>query len=334
MKSIVSTHSALYFLDASYDGELLRCEVLSDGYHYGIWAEGETSFWAYRGGEDVHSQNDRTLDHYSFDGRWNKDRSVPMPDDVDALHQVVLTAPDECVIANTLFNEVAKFSLATEEIVDRHRFDDTNVDRNHINSIVQVGGYLVVMLHNFRRQESELCLLEMGSLLEVSRLSLPDVQCHNIGFLDGRVYYNGSGRRRLSTLDLNTGRHAGSLPFPEHPKGLASDGERIYVGSSNYASRSERGRSSGWLTAVDPGTLKAIWTVQLETEERGHAVGNVNEIRLLSPNDEFAKATDIDQSEILRFFGGGMPGVEVWSRRASIVAVDSAKRLVKRFKDG
>lgn len=335
INAIVATHSGLYETTLSEKGELVHCERVAQGYHYGVWVENENRFWVYRGGENVHEQTERELRLYErpTSRPWAEGRAIPLPDSIDAVHQIVLISAGQFVVTNTLYNEIVTVDPEGGEVLKRLRFDETNSDRNHVNSFVEVdGGFGLAMLHNLRRQESELALIDLTDLSEVARTSLPDIQCHNIGLVDGKLVYNGSGRRNLTGINLETGRRVSTQRFEEHPKGLACDAKTLLVGSSNYASRAERGRSYGWISAVDPASFEIAWTTQLRTEVEGPSVGNVNEIRLLAPHDTVARSK-YSIEDLTPLFEQGMSAAEVQARRAGIALEDRLKRTIRRVRN-
>ena len=335
---VFATHSGLYFARVGEDQKLLHSELIEGGYHYGITTrfdaeKNETRVNAYRGGPDVHTQNELESRIYNI-----KDTSVEacdrtrLDDVAGHVHQFV-TGPDSSIfIANTKRNSVDHWH-PERGMLNRLVFDGHDTDVNHVNSIFMADSVLAVMLHNLRKMESQvaICRFSDGQLEELGRISLPDVQCHNVGVIGKQMYYNASGSCVIVSLDLESLRVSHRLKMNEHTKGMCSDGKKIFAGMSNYANRNERAQSSAWVVTIDPKTMQIESTVQFTEATRNEKVGNINEIRVVGQEDVFDTGSMCDPQLLLNAVDVQQNQLAINLRRSWIRTIDPIKKTIKKL---
>jgi hypothetical protein len=334
---VYATHSGLYFVRLDSNLEIEHSTLIEEGYHYGITtqfdpANNKTNVVAYRGGDNVHKQTDREMRRFVID-----DCSIEqvgkhdLPEDTGHVHQLVHGPEDSILIANTEENSVDIWT-PEDGIIDRYRFNGHTHDVNHINSIFICKDLIAVMLHNFRKLESQVSICEIGGLKiqELGRFSLNDFQCHNIGILKDQMFYNASGARGIVRLDLKTLKSSGRIRMKEHTKGLSGDGKHIYSGMSNYAGRSERARSSAWAVVIDPQSMELVKTIQLTEPSRGVQVGNMNEIRVVGKEDVLNSGTHCDFDAMKNTTKVSQNQLAIQLRRSWIRGSDPIKRMIRK----
>ena len=191
------------------------------------------------------------------------------------------------------------------------------------------GKDIAIMLHNRRRMESQILLLEHCDGFRVKgEFSLKDVQCHNIGIFDQYIVYNASARREFVAINKQNGKELERISFTQHTKGLASDKNRIYIGLSDYTDRSLRSTSSSSVAVLAKNDFRLEALVPIEVKGIGGRIGNINEIRALHCNDQLCRTNSevglmnslcqIKQSEF-----------EIELRRKKIKVEDIIRRKVK-----
>ena len=335
---VFATHSGLYFARVGDDRKLLHSELIEDGYHYGITTRFDagsntTSVIAYRGGPDVHTQTERESRSYCISDTEVEKLGKSQLDDVSGhVHQFV-TGPDSSIfIANTKRNSVDLWH-PEKGMICRQVFDGHDSDVNHVNSIFMAGDVLAVMLHNLRKMESQvsICKFANDKIEELGRISLPDVQCHNVGVIGSQMYYNASGACGIVALDLETLKVSHRLKMDEHTKGMCSDGNKVFAGMSNYANRNERAQSSAWVVTIDPKSMKVESTVQFTEESRNEKVGNINEIRVVGQEDVFDTGSMCDPSLLSNAVNISQNQLSINMRRTWIKAFDPIKRTIKKL---
>ena len=213
-------------------------------------------------------------------------------------------------------------------MLDRIHINGFDTDVNHINSVYPVDDLVAVMLHNFRKLESQVVLLQDdgSSLKELGRFSLKDWCCHNTGIIGHDLFLNASSARAIVKIDLKTLRETQRIKLDAHTKGMSCDGKLIYAGMSDCAGRAERVRSCGWLNVVDPANLKVLKKVQLTEPSRGTKFGNVNEVRMLNALDTFDNASGVDVEALRNSVNVDQNKVAIHCRRTWIRTVDQVRR--------
>ena len=330
---VVATHGGLYIVSLNSSRQVERSFLIDDGYHYGVTVDYDASsnttlIYAYRGGPGRLEEQPREIRVWKFDGESvEKVQHYPLHQNSGDVHQIT-RYNNQLLIANSLYNSVDRWE-PERGLVDRFYINDLKTDVNHINSILAVGNLWAIMLHNFRKLESQIVLLQESkdSISELGRFSLKDLCCHNIGILEDSLYINASSARAIVKINLKDLTETRREKFSAHTKGLCSDGDKIFAGMSDYASRAERVRSCGWINIVHPETLLIEDSVQVSEPSRGNAIGNINEIRLLNTKDHFDSASDVDPDLLKAAVNVPQNQISIKLRRFWIQANDKAKRL-------
>lgn len=341
---VFATHSGLYFARVGEDRKLLHSEMIEDGYHYGITTRFDaesnaTLMSAYRGGPDVHTQNELECRTYRISDTSIESIGKSQLDEVAGhVHQFATGPGGTIFIANTKRNSV-DYWHPEKGLLSRLVFDGHDSDVNHVNSIFMADNVLAVMLHNLRKMESQVAICrfngnqdDSGSQLEeLGRISLPDVQCHNVGVIGKQMYYNASGSCGIVSLDLGSLRVSHRLKMTEHTKGMCSDGKKIFAGMSNYANRNERAHSSAWVVTIDPQTMQVESTVQFTEASRNEKVGNINEIRVVGQEDVFDTGSMCNPDLLLSAVDIQQNQLAINLRRSWIRTIDPIKKTIKKL---
>jgi len=333
---VVATHGGLYLfvLDANF--EISNSQVIDDAYHYGVTvdrdaATGTATIYAYRGGPGRQDVLPREIRVWNFDGQTvTANRVIPLDEDkFGDVHQISKCGRGGYLLANTRYNAIDRWT-PEDGLLSRIHINDVQTDANHVNSVFPVEDLVCVMLHNFRKLESQIVILEDDGVdfQELGRFSLKDWCCHNIGVLGHFMYINASSTQALVKIDLRTLKELHRKKFHAHTKGLASDGEFLFSGMSDCAARAERVKSNGWIYVVEPDELTVQKSIQLETPDRGKGIGNVNEIRLLNMPDLFDKPSGVDVEVLRNSVDVEQSAVGIACRRTWIRAVDKVRRTV------
>jgi hypothetical protein len=300
----VTTHSFLAVVEVDSAWQLIGYKVLDTGYHYGVAVieeESESSpersegqFIVYRGGESVSEQNDARLMRYRQIGNsFEAVGSIPFAGEAGDVHQIAY-ANGGLYIANTKYNTLLFQSLEGDKRQE-YVFENVRTDVNHINSVYPCGGQVYVVLHNQRRRQSELALLQhdfSNGLTLRQRLSLWHENCHNVFFDESYLYYNASLAKRLVVVDLERERVSKKLSFagiasdmPDnsgHVKGISATKDHLVVGVSEHTTRDKRPTSKGYLAIVNRHSLSTLAVIDLNLPDLPHPIGNINEVRCLS----------------------------------------------------
>lgn len=278
MRLVVSTHAKLLVLDLDPSYQILNYEELSSGHHYGVaLLSGESqSFLA--------KHNDRMLTRYRGNTSRSKDGMIEFRGRVGYVHQIAY-ANNGLYIANTTYNSIVFQDLSGETYHEYH-FYGREDDHNHVNSVYPCGKLVVVLLHNRGKQPSEVVVLEhsrtQGFTLK-ERIGLKHWGCHNV-FIDGKMmYYNASRSGKFVVMDIDERQVIRTIPFPGHTKGLAASKNHLIIGYSDHTNRENRAAAKGYLAILDRQKHSLISTIDLNMNG---SIGNVNEIRLLDPEDE------------------------------------------------
>ena len=330
---VIATHGGLYFVVLDEKFEISRSQLIDDGYHYGVTVDvaadcNSSTIYAYRGGPGRKDVLPRQIRVWNFDGESvTAGEQLPLYKEAGDIHQITRHGVRGFLVSNSRANSIDRWD-PQQGLQDRIHINDFDTDVNHINSVYPVDGVVAVMLHNFRKLESQIVVLEDdgSSLKELGRFSLKDWCCHNIGVIGHDLFLNASSARAIVKIDLRTLRETGRKKLDKHTKGMSCDGKLIYAGMSDSAGRAERVKSCGWLNVVDPESLKIINQVQLTEPNRGTAFGNVNEVRLLNEADTFDLAAGVDGQALKNSVDVEQSVVAIQCRRTWIRAVDRARR--------
>lgn len=335
---VVATHGGLYVIKLNSSWEIEQSILVDDGYHYGVTVdhlpgESSTLIYAYRGGPGRLDELPREIRVWKFDGDTVETvEHHGLNHQAGDIHQITRQSESQFLLTNSLFNSVDRWN-PNEGLISRFHLNGLKTDINHVNSVFAVDDLLAIMLHNFRKLESEIVVLDgsKDQLSELGRFSLKDLCCHNIGILDHFLYFNASSSRAIVKIDLHNLREVGRKGFSEHTKGLCSDGNRIFAGMSDCAARAERVRSSGWLSVIHPETLEVERTIQLSEASRGNSIGNVNEIRLLNQEDFFDTAGRADKQALANSINVPQSRIAIGMRRVWITTVDRTRLLGRKL---
>jgi len=332
---VIATHGGLYLVVLNDKFEIARSELIDDGYHYGLTVDvkpdlSSTTIYAYRGGPGKEDVLPKEIRVWNFDGEsiTSGDKIGLYPEAGD-IHQISCHGANGFLLSNSRSNSIDRWD-PQQGLADRIHINGFDTDVNHINSIYPVDDLVAVMLHNFRKLESQIVMLrdDGQSLTELGRFSLKDWCCHNIGIIGHELFINASSARAIVKIDLRTLRETQRVRLDAHTKGMAYDGEYIYAGMSDCAGRAERVRSCGWLNVVDPATLKILNKIQLTEPSRGTAFGNVNEIRMLNAKDLFDRPEGVDVDALRKSVDVDQSTVAIQCRRTWIRTVDRVRRTV------
>lgn len=330
---VIATHGGLYLVVLDDKRELLHSELIDDGYHYGLTVDVKpdmqsSTIYAYRGGPGRQDVLPKEIRVWNFDGESiTAGEKIALHEEAGDIHQITRHGVGGFLLANSRYNSIDRWD-PEKGLLDRIHINGFDTDVNHINSVYPVDDLVAVMLHNFRKLESQIVLLsdDGQSLEELGRFSLKDWCCHNIGVIGHELFLNASSARAIVKIDLRTLNETQRIRLDAHTKGMSCDGEYIFAGMSDCAGRAERVRSCGWLNVVDPKTLKVIQKIQLTEPSRGTKFGNVNEVRLLNAKDSFDRADNVDVEALRNSVDVGQSTVAIQCRRTWIRTVDRVRR--------
>ena len=292
----VTSHSFLLDVVLNQNLELIRCQPVDTGYHFGL-ARHQEFLTVYRGGKSVHHQTEPSLVTYQVqdfpeDLKPANHRSLLVKVWTD-IHQIIST-DEGAYIANTGWNQIA-FLPNGGSSADFYTFGGSRRDIHHVNSLTFHDGKLLALLHNRSRLESEIAVLthtrQEGFNLLCTR-SLWHIGCHNL-FIDGRtLVYNASQAHKLVFVDLANSKIINEIGFAGwHTKGLSVTADYYIVGLSEHAVRDRRSTSQGRLAVIDRKTQQIVANVPLQIEGYSVGVGNVNDIRCLT-DEEYAAGSE------------------------------------------
>ena len=329
----IATHGGLYVVSLDRDFNIASAQVVDKGYHYGLTVDVDpasktSTIYASRGGPGKENRVPREICKWSFDGKNVKKLDThSLYVEAGDVHQISKHGQNGFLLSNSAQNSIDRWT-PKEGLLDRIHINGETTDINHVNSILPVGNMVAVMLHNYRKIESQILLLEDDgqTMKEFGRFSLKDCCCHNIGILGSDLYINASSAEDIVKIDLKTLKETGRSRLSAHTKGLCSDGKTIFAGTSDCAARAERVASCGWLNVVEPKSLKILKSVQLSVPEIGTSIGNVNEIRLLNAVDVFETSQGIDQDVLRNSVSVKQNQLEITCRRMYIRVWDRLRR--------
>lgn len=205
------------------------------------------------------------------------------PECLSAPHQLHCVDNTYVLVANSGRNAIAKMrlddwcmSLHRVDTVYWDRFDPTGMPGLHLNSVYHNHNTVYAVAHNFQR----------GS--RVYALSWPQLEVrntwhyavggmHNVSVLDNRLLTCDSLNGCL--VDALTGETVWSNGGTGMTRGLAASQNRIYVGSSAFASRETRANTSGGIWVLDRSTFSPLEYIVLSE------LGGVNEVRIADGGD-------------------------------------------------
>ena len=335
----VTTHNGLYsvVLDSNFD--LDSVFRLDTDYHYGATVSydaktNETLLNTYRGGPGKESVLPPEIREWRIgENQIENVKIYPLYADVGDVHQLTKSSNGELLITNTSFNSLDLWCKRTG-VCSVFQFGDHRYDVNHVNSVLRAGDICLVMLHNLRKMESQIAILQLSTdnlWQEIRRFSLWDYCCHNVGVLGKNMFVNASSAKAMVRLDINTLKENRRVNFGEHTKGLSSDGQFVFAGMSNSAARSDRVRSHGWINVVDPDSMKLIKKISIHEDTMGYEIGNINEIRLLRQRDWFDECDELDPLLTSRLTKISQNATQILLRRFAIKVVDKTRRLIRNI---
>ena len=329
----IATHGGLYVFVVDEKFDIMSAQQVDDGYHYGLTVDFDSdsntsTIYAYRGGPGKEYRVPREIREWHFDGQNVTQSAIhALYEEAGDVHQISKFGKNGFLLTNSARNSIDRWH-PQNGVMDRLHINDETTDVNHINSILPVDDLVAIMLHNYRKLESEILILEDdGSLMkETGRFSLKDYCCHNIGIIGSDLFINASSAQDIVKIDLKTLKETGRTRLSAHTKGMCCDGKLIFAGTSDCAARADRVASSGWLNIIDPQSLEVLKTVQLEVSSKDTGIGNVNEIRLLNSIDVFDSPGDVDVDALRNSAFVKQNWVEIACRRLSIRAWDKMRR--------
>ena len=311
----------------------MSAQLIDDDYHYGLTVDFDSNLetsmiYAYRGGPGKEYRVPREIREWRFDGQSVERVAVhALHEEAGDVHQISKHGQNGFLLSNSARNSIDRWHPKTG-LMDRLHINDETTDVNHINSVLPVGDLIAVMLHNYRKLESEILILEDDgrNMKETGRFSLKDYCCHNIGIVGSDLFINASAAQDIVKIDLKTLKETGRTKLNAHTKGMCCDGDLIFAGTSDCAGRAERVASSGWLNVIDPKSLNVIKTLKLTVPSKSAGIGNVNEIRLLNSVDIFDTPQSVDVDTLRNSAFVKQNWVEIACRRFSIRAWDRVRR--------
>ena len=333
----ICTHNGLYMCELERDYSVKFMTRLDDGYYYGatskIEESGSISLFAYRGGPGKEKILPREIKKWIWTGGEAYLESVyPLYDSAGDVHQICMLDTDKFALANTENNSVDIWS-SRSGLLQSIAIGSERLDTNHINSIFSVGEVMLVMLHNLRKQESQIEVYKVSGKNEYEKLgvkSLADYCCHNIGLLGSKMFVNASGVQALVKIDAKTMTEDKRIKFKEHTKGLACADDLIFSGMSDCAARSDRVNSNGWVNIVGSKNMKLIKSIKLFEEGVGEKIGNINEIRLLNKEDAFDQYPKVDESLVRGIASVEQSKSRIYLNRFKIVLIDKLRRTIRK----
>lgn len=329
----IATHGGLYVFGLDENLDIVLAQQVDEGYHYGLTVDFDSNsdtstIYAYRGGPGKEYRIPREIREWRFDGQTvERVATHPLYEEAGDVHQISRHGQNGFLLSNSARNSIDRWSPASG-LMDRLHINNETTDVNHVNSLLPVGDLIAVMLHNYRKLESEILILEDhgDSMKETGRFSLKDYCCHNIGIIETDMFINASSAQDIVKIDLKTLKETGRTRLSAHTKGMCCDGKLIFAGTSDCAARAERVASSGWLNVIDPKSLEVLKTVQLKVPEKDSGIGNVNEIRLLNSVDVFDTPEAVNLEVLRNSAFVKQNRVEITCRRLSIRAWDKVRR--------
>ena len=329
----IATHGGLYVfvLDDKFD--IVSAQQVDDNYHYGLTVDFDSdsktsTIYAYRGGPGKEYRVPREIREWRFDGQTVEKVAVhPLYEEAGDVHQISKHGQHGFLLSNSARNSIDRWH-PQNGLLDRLHINDKTTDVNHVNSVLPVGDLVAVMLHNYRKLESEILILEDDGrdMKETGRFSLKDYCCHNIGIIGSDLFINASSAQDVVKIDLKTLEETGRTRLTAHTKGMCCDGDVIFTGTSDCAARAERVASNGWLNVIDPQSLNVLKTIQLKVPSKSAGIGNVNEIRLLNAVDVFDTPESVDVDSLRNSAFVKQSKVEIACRRLSIRILDKVRR--------
>lgn len=280
---IIATHSFLIRLVLDPDWHIHTIVVLDTEHHYGTAIIDDTLMTT------IKRKNNRLdaplLNTYLITHKAERISSVSLADGMNDVHQIA-HANDGVYFANTGCNSIVYQSLDGET---RHEYviGEFPTDVNHLNSVFPCGTQIFGLLHNRYREDSELAIFDHDlrrgfELRHCIRLWHRGV--HNVYLDDSYLYYSASSDGKVIVVDLATQCVVAERQFDGYTKGLSMT-DYLVVGITEHATRVARFTTKGFLAVLDPVSLQQIAKVDLNHPSLPYAIGNINEIRALGPNE-------------------------------------------------
>jgi hypothetical protein len=249
-----------------YDTDLREVFVIEVGRpeYYGIsWFPGDDTIFLSHSGLDNNLLQD-AMDYANSEVGWISRASENSWPFVSQPHQILCLDDGSLAVTNTGRNCLTIANPADWSI-RHHRYGGALWDRlgasdrsgNHFNSLAARNEFLYVVAHNFEKG-SYILKLERPSLRLVELLPSQTSGIHNLWLRDdGLLIACDTMRRRLISL----GDEKILWRSPESAgltRGLAATADRIYVGSSNHALRSDRRDGETGIWIVDAGRFTTL----------------------------------------------------------------------------
>ncbi len=282
MKLLVSCPRKLLLVDScSADVQLVEADRPE---YYGIsWSEDGRSLCL--GHSGVENASLGTLQSYmDSELGWISYGAAQGPPTLSATHQI-LCVGDRVITTNTGRNCVTVFR--TDDWFYRNYWiDDIRWDRkgredscgSHFNSLFLRDGLLYVIAHNHNRG-SNVVRLSWPEMEVVGIDKTTTLMAHNVWPADnGELLVCDSMRGTL--VDVASNRVVWRCDVPQVvTRGLASNGEYVFVGHSAIGTRETRVSRDSRIWVIDRATWKTVDSLLLPGS------GNVHEIRILDEPD-------------------------------------------------
>jgi hypothetical protein len=252
--------------------------------YYGIsWpANGQAMYLGHSGLENARLSSLRS--YMDSECGWVSCGEVNGPSSLSLAHQILCTG-DRIVATNTGRNCLTVFRtddwFYRHYWIDQHRWDRMGTDEacgSHFNSLFLQNDTLYVVAHNHNRGSAivRLAWPEM-ELLGIDET--PTLMAHNLWVTDeGQMIVCDSMRGTL--VDVVTGDVLWQCDMPQVvTRGLACDGNHVFIGHSAIGPRAERVDRDGRVWIVE----RASWTTVDSLRLPGS--GNVHEVRLIDAPD-------------------------------------------------
>ncbi|MCA9168981.1 MAG: hypothetical protein KDB23_15010 [Planctomycetales bacterium] len=164
------------------------------------------------------------------------------------------------------------------EAVQWDRKGKTETCGSHFNSLFRHDDELHVVAHNFDRG-SELLRLEWPSLEVLDRRRTTALESHNVWVTpEGQTLICDTKRGTL--IDAISGEVMWACTeLNSRTRGLACDGQYVFLGRSLHTQRWGRLHGDGWIWIIDRQTWQTVDTIHLPS------VGNIHEIRIADVPD-------------------------------------------------
>lgn len=281
MKLLVATPSRLLLVDTETRSTAVVESRRPD--YYGIsWTLDGRHLCLGHSGTDCHAIHSAE-DYMESEVGWVSVGSRNGPPVLSAPHQI-LCAPGSVVAVNTGRNALTVFR--DDDLFYRHWWlDGVRWDRkgrgwmcgSHLNSLAMHDGQLFLLTHNWDRG-SEVIRLSWPGLEVVGREKTIAYQAHNVWpTADGVVVCNSMAG---AVVNVSTGRTLWTAPTPQSlTRGLASDGQVVFVGQSRYGSRAARRTADGGVWMLDAATWRELDYFPLP------GVGAVYDVRIVDRPD-------------------------------------------------